>query len=98
MSNDDEHRAAKQAETVVNSLVPNSPRTDAKVFTLRYAATTASDAMHLPSATALGAARGEASRALNGLCVAMERNALTRDLIDRAQRAVAAWLKALGPA
>jgi hypothetical protein len=93
MDYSEERTAAKRAEIVLNSLVPTTPRTDANTFAVRYAAATARDAIkNMSSEAALDAARGEASTALNGVCGLMDRQALTRDIIDRARRAVAAWL------
>jgi hypothetical protein len=93
MSYREEHSIAAKAKAVIDMLAPETPRTDANVHAVRLAAGTASDAIkNISSEAALDAARGEASTALNGVCRLMDRHALTRDIIDRARRAVAAWL------
>ena len=93
----DERRAAKQAEGVVTSLEPTSPRSDVKVVAIRCAAATARDAITKSSSeAALDATRTDAGKALSELCVLMDRHIVTRGAIVRAQRAVATWLNALG--
>jgi hypothetical protein len=93
----DERRAAKQVEVVVSSLEPTIPRSDAKVVAVRYAAAMARDAITKSSSeAALDATRANTAKALDELCVLMDRHIVTRDAIVRAQRAVATWLNALG--
>jgi hypothetical protein len=93
----DERRTAKQAEVVVSSLEPTIPRSDAKMVAIRYAAATARDAISKRSSEdALDATRANAAKALDELCVLMDRHIVTRGAIVRTQRAVATWLNALG--
>ncbi len=95
----DERKAAEKALAVIRSLTPTTQCMDAIIFPLRYAASLATDGIRqgFSSEATLNKIRGEAATALNGVCGAMDRNGLTRDLIDRTKNAVAAWLTAIQP-
>ncbi len=95
----EERKAAEKALAVIRSLTPTTQRMDAIIFPLRYAASLATDARRqsFSGEATLNNIRGEAATALNGVCGAMDRKGLTRDLIDRARNAVAAWLSAIKP-
>jgi hypothetical protein len=96
MTYNDERQAARKAQAVITSLTPRSQRTDANVFAIRYAAGTARDAVtNQPHEGILNDARIEASSVLGGLQGLMEVSAVTPDMIERARKAVAAWLREL---
>jgi hypothetical protein len=96
MTYEDERQAASKAQAVIASLTPETMRTDAAVFAVRYAAGTARDAVtNLPYEGALNDARIETSSVLGGLQGLMEVGAVTPDMIERSRRAVAAWLREL---
>lgn len=97
MTADDERKAATKARDVLGTLTPTTVRTDALVHSLRMAASAATDAskQNLSSEAALNNIRGEAATALSGAAVLLHVKALTLATIDRAGRAVAAWLSAL---
>jgi hypothetical protein len=90
VSIDEERKAAKEAQTVISSLVPSTPCTEAQKASLRKAAQVATIAMQpgLSSQTALGATRHDAAMALNVLCGAP----LTQSTIEGASSAVEAWI------
>lgn len=97
MASNEERKAAEKALAVIHSLTPTTPRTDAIIFSLRYAAGLARDASQpgFPRDAALNRLRGEAAMALNGVCALLEKRTLTLEMIDRARNAVAAWLNAI---
>jgi hypothetical protein len=91
-----EHTAAKEAEAVLNSLAISTPRSDAKIETMRGAADIATKAIeNFSSQEALDVARAEAATALRGVSGLFDGGKLTQDMIDRAKGAVTAWLSAL---
>ena len=57
----EEPKAANQAKAAVNLLAPTSPRSDAKAFTARYAASIARDAIKKPSSPRSARQRAEYS-------------------------------------
>jgi|SRR5665213_142125 len=97
MTIDDERKAAGNAQAILSTLTPATPRTDALVHSLRVAASAATNAgnQNLSSDSALNNARGEAATVLNGVAGLLHRGELTREMIYRARSAVAAWLLAL---
>ena len=94
-----ERDAATEAQAVLSSLVPSSPRTNAQLDKLREAADIANAAImqnNFSSQTDLNAKRGEAATALRGVSGSLASGRpLTQDLLSRARIAVAAWLSSL---
>jgi hypothetical protein len=91
---EDERKIAKDAEAVVRSLTPSTPRTRAQIDTLRKAAHFATTAIlqnNFSSQKALNNTRGETATALRGL---LANGSLTQESISRARNAVEAWLNA----
>ncbi len=96
MNYNEERRGARNAQAVITSFSLETGRTDTDVFAVRYAAATARDAItNKPHEAALNDARVEASSVLGGLEGLMDVNAVTPDVIERARKAVAAWLRDL---
>jgi len=95
----DERNAAKKAQSVLNSLVPSSPRTNAQLDTLRQTTDIANAAIMLSnfsSQTDLNAKRGEAATGLRGVSGSWASGRpLTQDLLSRAQIALEARLSSL---
>jgi hypothetical protein len=93
---EEERKAAEDARTVIGSLAPSIPCTEAQKATLRKAAHVATTAMqpNLSSQTALGATRHDAAMALNVLSGAP----LTQSTIEGASSAVEAWVGGLATA
>ena len=96
-STDDERKAAEEAKAVLRSLVPSSPRSEAKLSIVRNAANVATNAIQKFSGEKdLNVARFDALMALEGVCGLLGKRFLVQGVIDRAQRAVEAWVNALG--
>jgi hypothetical protein len=93
---DEELKAGKEAQAVVNSLVPSTPCTEAQKAILRGASHVATIAMqpNLSSQMAVNEMRHDAAMALNVLCGAP----LTQSTIEGGKRAVEAWLGGLAGA
>ena len=95
----DERDAAKEAQAVLSSLVPSSPRTNAQLDTLREAADIANAAImqnNFSSQTDLNAKRGEAATALRRVSGSLASGRpLTQDLLSCARIALEAWLSSL---
>jgi len=86
---DEELKTAKETAAAIMLLAPSMHRaSDATIDILRKASLTATRAIQgFSSQQPLNATRGEAATALSGLCGVT----VTRDMIDRATRAVDAW-------
>lgn len=96
MSDADECQAARQAQAVIASLMPETLRTDANVFAIRHAAGCASDAVkNRREPGPLDDARTEAGIVLGALAGLMEVSAVTPLMIQPASNAVAVWLREL---
>jgi len=94
MSIDDERQAAKKAEEALMSLTLSTPRTNEIVFALGRAAKIAAEgSIGLSGKTALNYVR--AATALRAVCLQLERQRLTQEMIDHAQLAVEAWVSEL---
>jgi hypothetical protein len=89
---DDERKAATEARAVIRSLAPSTSLTDATKAILRTAGHLATNAIRgFSSDGTLDAARAEAGTAFSGLFG----RSLSHEMIDRASRAVDAWLSKL---
>jgi hypothetical protein len=98
VSIDEELRAANKAKAVISVLMPSTPPagSDVAIVVLRSAFRTATNAIrNLSSLQSLDNVRGEVGTALLGLSHALENESLTQETIDRAKRAVEAWLNGL---
>jgi len=98
VSIDEERSAANKAKGVISVLMPSTSPTgsDVAIVVLRSAFRTATNAIRNPSSQqSLDNARGEVGTALMGLSHALENGSLTQETIDRAKRAVEAWLNGL---
>lgn len=94
---EEERKAAGNAKAILGWLTPSNARTDRLIFVLRNAANVATTATltRLESKKALDALRDEAANSLNAVCGLLDRGALTREVIDQANRAVSMWVDAL---
>jgi hypothetical protein len=96
MNADDEHKASEEAEAIVSSLVPRTPRSDARLSIIRNAAViAASKITGLPSHAALDDVRDKAATMLNGVNGSLGTSMLTQELIEHAKSAVGAWRREL---
>jgi hypothetical protein len=98
VSLDEERSAANKAKGVISVLKPSTPRAGSEVaiVVLRSAFRITTNAIRNPSSQqSLDNTRGEAGAALLGLSHALENESLTQETIDRAKRAVKAWLSGL---
>jgi hypothetical protein len=96
MNTEDERKASEDAEAIVNSLVPRTPRSDAKLSIIRNAAViAASKITGLPSQAALDDVRDKAATMLNGVNGSLGTSMLTQELIEHARSAVGAWRREL---
>ena len=94
---EEERKAAGNAKAILGWLTPSNARTDRLIFVLRNAANVATTATltRLESKKALDALRDGAANSLNAVCGLLDRGALTREVIDQANRAVSLWVDAL---
>ncbi len=94
---EEERKAAGNAKAILGWLTPSNARTDRLIFVLRNAANVATTATltRLESKKALDALRDQAANSLNAVCGLLDRGALTREVIDQANRAVSMWVDAL---
>jgi hypothetical protein len=84
-------KSPQKRKRFFSSPVPSTPRTDALMFTLHYAASIATNAIQNLSRRLL-MPRGEAATALSGVCALLDRRSLPREMIECAKREVVAWL------
>ena len=92
MANNDERKAAARAYAVLCTLMPSTARDEQIVSDLRKATrlTTAARAQSFSSDAELNRLRDDAVLTLNGVGGSLGTPVLTRDMIDKAKRAVAA--------
>ena len=91
MSTDDERKAAQE---VLRSLTLSTPRTDEIIFALGRAAGIATEgSIGLSGKTALNYVR--AATALRAVCLQLDQQRLTQQMINRAKLAVDDWVSEL---
>jgi hypothetical protein len=98
VSIDEERSAANKAKGVISVPTPSTPPTGSElaIVVLRSACRIATNAIrNLSSQQSLDNIRGEVGTALLGLSHALENESLTQETIDKAKRAVEAWLSGL---
>jgi hypothetical protein len=96
MNTDDERKASEEAEAIVSSLVPRTPRTAAILCIIRAAAVVAANAItRLPNQATLDDARDKTATMLNGVNGSLGTPMLTQELIEHAKSAIAAWRREL---